>query len=232
MQKRLRDRAWAEVAVADPACGGRWATNRAHNKGCSGNLEIWHVRCESASGASSTACNAPAFRNFKGAPVVSQSRQSDRAWATVKTRTARCMPSWNEKGAHDKGCSANERIWHVRCEQGGASSRACNYPTFKRFKGAPVRKQTRLRDPAWAAIHTKDTRCVKAAGAAARWSAWKPGRCRGVARRTYFARLLDTQTNNWDAECKRTRLSLNGKRYPRPARCINKGIAGCGAKLR
>ena len=82
----------------------------------------------------------------------------------------------------------------------------------------------------WGEIEVTDPSC-KPAGAAARWSAWKPGRCRGVARRTYFARLLDTQTNNWDAECKRTRLSLNGKRYPRPARCINKGIGGMWGEI-
>ena len=56
------------VRVAD-ASAASWAEARAHNKGCSGNVQVWHVRCEKRGGAWSHACRNPTFKRFRGAPV-------------------------------------------------------------------------------------------------------------------------------------------------------------------
>ena len=62
---------------------------------------------------------------------------------------------WAESRAHDKGCSSNQHIYHVRCEfrNNGQSNLNCpNMTTAGKFKGKKIKSVKRLNDRAWTEV--------------------------------------------------------------------------------
>ena len=83
--KALEDAAWAEVMLEEPRCRLDWNDGGAHDKGCWDGVHTWHVRCETPSGAWSTACPDMPERPFKSKPMVAPpKRLPDLAWTEVK----------------------------------------------------------------------------------------------------------------------------------------------------
>ena len=159
---RLSDRAWTEVDITDNSCSLSWNEAGAHDKGCTddGSLK-YHVRCESGDGAASTKCDDLPQGNFKGQSMTSSPvRLSDRAWTEVNVSDNSCSLSWNEAGAHDKGCFDNARRYHVRCEQNGGASTKCDDLSQGNFKGQSMTSSpVRLSDRAWTEVNVSDNSC-------------------------------------------------------------------------
>jgi hypothetical protein len=102
--KRLDDKAWTEVAVADGVCGpmpaaagaapaADWAYGRAHDKDCRGYGHLFHVRCERPDGSSSTECADMPKGNFRGVMMAGDPvRLPDKAWTEVVIVDKTCQP--------------------------------------------------------------------------------------------------------------------------------------------
>ena len=157
---RLPDRAWTEVKVqCENPSAFSWYERGAHDKGCSDNVQTYHVRCEDPNGQWSTACTDMPRGNFKSKPMlIDPIRLPDRAWTEVKVQCKSPSAfSWYERGAHDKGCWNNVQTYHVRCEDpNGQWSTACTDMPRGNFKGKPMlNNPKRLSDRAWTEVQTQ-----------------------------------------------------------------------------
>lgn len=161
---------WKQLEIPDKTCGVYWADQRAHDKGCSGALRIYHVRCERSDGNWSTDCDDRRPQTFLGKQVSRQKRLGDKAWSEVAIEDPTCgaVPAeasadWADTGAHKKDCRGSNRIYHVRCERpdGNWSTDCPDMPVSRLFRGATLASvPIRLEDRSWTEAVVPDPTCT------------------------------------------------------------------------
>ncbi|MDO8366981.1 MAG: hypothetical protein Q7T20_09305 [Saprospiraceae bacterium] len=133
--------------------------------------------------------------------------------------------------AKDDGCIGDgKRQWSARLNQTGGNSweDAANQTPIYILgvdQGTPDKTSNHGLGGMWGEWYLNDNTCK------ANWSDWKDNGCTGTGKRTYYARLENTRTNDWKNECENTSFDLNGKTYSKPTRCIDKGVLGMWGEI-
>ncbi|WP_044103233.1 metallophosphoesterase family protein [Neolewinella persica] len=236
--KRTRDQGaaggmWGEWDIEDNTCVAKWGTPKKDD--CKGTgIVQYSARLASDAGLGWEAAAKSTSITINGIDQGPPKRTSDQGaaggmWGEWDIEDDTCVARWG--AAKSDGCKGTGIVQYsarLASDAGlgwEAAAKSTSIVINGVNRGTPTRTSDQGAAGMWGEWDIKDDTCLPESKIA-KWGTWTKQDCTGSGKRTYFARLENTQTEDWSTECSNTPLTVNGIYFPRPDRCVDKGIAG------